>query len=436
MRLTQPARHVIQRRSTFAVAVALVLSVFPAWSCNTDGCPEGFAKLGDTCEAAVTRSQTSNQGVPDASTRSDAREPEGGSDEPADDGPRNEDRAGASGSAGTAGEAAGAGAGSEGEAGAAGTGGTAGAAGSAGTPAQESVCNDGGYRCAADTLQRCTKDGNAWESVEVCEPGQCDMDVRGCRVCSPGASRCMGTQVVSCNAEGTEATQTECAAPTPVCQNGACVECFVDTDCAADSCSKRTCTAGKCGASMPAAFGTECVAPDFDKKLPGRCTETRVCAALIAIRISAREAGDGSPINEAYVSANPDGFLKAAGMNGGPPGPWEPFMLIREQPGGSRVKLWSVANQGYVTPVAPGPVPEDKPVPEAKWLGSRASEPDTFELSSPEIGKPINIRSLRDTHYWSAEDWRELPADYIVRLRADRSELGPWEQFTLIPFTP
>lgn len=426
-----------------AAALALFSCIVSVSSCTSEGCPEGFAKQGPNCEPAQTRSKVSDQAPEqDASVRPDAGESEGSSGAGGE--PSKDDQAGAAGSKNEAG-----GSGSKDQAGGSGSqdrGGGSGGQGSkdeaGGSRSQESggarapapVCTGGGYRCAADTLQRCNSAGSAWESVEVCEPGQCDMDVHACRVCSPGASRCMGTQLMSCNAEGTKSTQSECTAPTAFCQNGACVECVMDIDCAAASCNKRTCTAGKCSAPMPASFGTACTAPDFDKQLPGQCTNEGVCAPIIAIRIAARAAGDGTPINPAYVSANPDGYLKAAGMNGGPPGPWEPFLLIREAAGSSKVQLWSLANQGYVTPVAPGPGADGKPSPEAKWLGSQATEPDTFELSSPEIGKLINIRSISDTHYWSAEDWMTLPADYIVRLRAERSELGPWEQFTLIPF--
>lgn len=418
-------------RSDCTVVLALLCCVPAASSCSV-GCPDGYAKQGGTCEPARARSKSADQpqsAEPDASMRPDAHEAEDNAG--AGGGPSQDNQAGASGSHDQAG-------GSNAKAGGSGgaEAGSAGAKDAGGMRAPAPVCNADAYRCAADTLQRCMEDGKAWENVDVCEPGQCDMDVHACRVCSPGASKCINTQVVSCNTDGTKSTQTECAAPTPQCLNGACVECVMDIDCAAESCKKRTCTAGKCSAPMPAAFGTACVATDFDKTLQGLCTAESACAPVIAIKIAARAAGDGTTINQAYVSANPDGYLKAAGMNGGPPGPWEPFMLIREAPGSSKVKLWSLANQGYVTPVAPGSVPEGKPLPEAKWLGSQATEPDTFELSSPELGKPINIRSIRDTHYWCAEDWMALPADYIVRLRAERSELGPWEEFTLIPFHP
>ncbi|HKU36564.1 MAG TPA: hypothetical protein VJR89_00415 [Polyangiales bacterium] len=300
------------------------------------------------------------------------------------------------------------------------------------------TCEAGDHMCDGNTLKTCNSSQTGWTNVRTCPAGLCDAQAETCRVCNPGQTMCQGGDTMAtCDSRGQTYTPQRCSEKTPYClAPGKCVECKSDADCEAGPCETRSCnvSTGACSAAKAAPAGTQCTAASPDQALPAECSPNKECAPVIALRMEARSAGDGTPIPAAWVSANPDGFIKAAGMNGPTPGPWEPFLMIRESPGSNRVALYSLFNKGYVTPVNPpsGGVPEGKPWPERKWLGSKAASRATFEFSSTALGTSTTIRSVSENMFWSAEDWTTPPSDYVVRVRTPSSDVGPWERFTIM----
>ena len=101
-----------------------------------------------------------------------------------------------------------------------------------------SLCTGNRYRCNSNSLEKCKTDGSAWDLVENCGTGTCQVSnpVNGeytqgnCKrqqVCTPiTAKRCNGTRAEHCNYDGTGWSLTsDCAQSDPVktCQDGACI---------------------------------------------------------------------------------------------------------------------------------------------------------------------------------------------------------------------
>lgn len=89
--------------------------------------------------------------------------------------------------------------------------------------------------------------------------GACDGSGK-CSYCAPGEKRCSAEVPETCGADHKWAAQPACAAPTPLCSDGDCVQCTVVGDCpsSGNACNAATCTAAhQCG-FVPAAQGTAC----------------------------------------------------------------------------------------------------------------------------------------------------------------------------------
>jgi hypothetical protein len=142
----------------------------------------------------------------------------------------------------------------------------------ANTPTSCNTAADGIVSCSANgTLTTtpcvaptpvCTTSGGVAACVG-CASGTCTgttpycLNGVECVACQPGAVTCQQTAPVSsglCSAEG-DWTYTPCAAPTPLCNAGGCVECSASTDCAAPT---PVCSANHC---VECVTGTDCAAP-------------------------------------------------------------------------------------------------------------------------------------------------------------------------------
>jgi hypothetical protein len=124
------------------------------------------------------------------------------------------------------------------------------------------VCGEGEYQCMGDQLQTCNADFTDWIAEGApCEPGLCSKEAMGCLECLPStAPTCEDERtVMTCTDQGMEAPQP-CAAATPFCAEGACVQCTTDADCPAamNDCGTMACTAGMCAAGSPKPRGTAC----------------------------------------------------------------------------------------------------------------------------------------------------------------------------------
>ena len=84
---------------------------------------------------------------------------------------------------------------------------------------EESVtCTPGAYRCRGDNVETCNASGSAWLHLETCAVscggGLCT------GACEPDATRCNGMNAETCNAAGTAWTVTETC--TTFCAPGGC----------------------------------------------------------------------------------------------------------------------------------------------------------------------------------------------------------------------
>lgn len=90
------------------------------------------------------------------------------------------------------------------------------------------TCTVGAERCTL-SLERCTPGdaGPAWQVVEDCasEGLVCVPSLLACRVCAPNATRCTGSDVEACAADGSGyAVQATCTGVGIGCRNGGCVD--------------------------------------------------------------------------------------------------------------------------------------------------------------------------------------------------------------------
>lgn len=100
------------------------------------------------------------------------------------------------------------------------------------------VCTGNRYRCNANALEKCKSDGSAWQLIENCGSGTCQVsnpvngeytqgNCKAAQVCTPiTGKRCNGTRAEHCTYDGTGwSLTTDCATTDPVttCQDGECV---------------------------------------------------------------------------------------------------------------------------------------------------------------------------------------------------------------------
>ena len=128
----------------------------------------------------------------------------------------------------------------------------AGAGGSAGKPSTTPApaCKIGQFKCVDDAIYKCNdaqtefiKDANV---KAPCGAGLCNEKLGKCNACVAGSKTCSdkGDAVVSCSDDGQTTTPRACESTAPVCTNGACGECRMDSDpnrtgCAAGNDCKR-----------------------------------------------------------------------------------------------------------------------------------------------------------------------------------------------------
>lgn len=106
------------------------------------------------------------------------------------------------------------------------------------------VCSDGGVACGST----CCTD-------QTCVGGSCQ------GVCAPGQTQCQGNVAQNCSSAGRWQTATTCSGTTPICTNGACVECTVGAvQCATDGGNGiQTCATGGTWGAPVACTGQTCV---------------------------------------------------------------------------------------------------------------------------------------------------------------------------------
>lgn len=86
-------------------------------------------------------------------------------------------------------------------------------------------CEPGQRRCLGSEAQRCSDDG-VYRTAESCGAENVCVDSLGCVACQPGTSVCAnnGTEVHSCNADGSVGSLTSTCSFGQTCRNGSCVD--------------------------------------------------------------------------------------------------------------------------------------------------------------------------------------------------------------------
>lgn len=119
------------------------------------------------------------------------------------------------------------------------------------------VCAPGQTQCDGPVPQTCNASDGQWTSGAV-TAGQCGA------VCTPGAVVCSGTAgdygVETCSAAGQWGSALACAAPTPLCLNGACAPCTGATTACGRECVDEQTDATNCGACGHNCLGGSCSA--------------------------------------------------------------------------------------------------------------------------------------------------------------------------------
>lgn len=122
-------------------------------------------------------------------------------------------------------------------------------------------CTPDTRRCRGDRVERCTPDGNHWETIETCQDDQtCVEGVCLDDSCPPGERQCAGDAVYVCAPDGQSWDREACPAGTS-CHLGYCVECI---------------TAAQCGA------GWDCI--------DGRCIDALVEITTLSLPDGTRDA--------------------------------------------------------------------------------------------------------------------------------------------------
>jgi hypothetical protein len=73
-----------------------------------------------------------------------------------------------------------------------------------------------------DVLQECKPDRSGFQRLRDCPPGQCDANAGTCRACMPGATRCVGNMLMTCDAQGAREMGMQCEER---CDGNRCVDC-------------------------------------------------------------------------------------------------------------------------------------------------------------------------------------------------------------------
>jgi len=92
------------------------------------------------------------------------------------------------------------------------------------------VCATGARRCEtrgqSPVISQCAPGREAFNVVRTCSPGQiCDAQNNECDVCTPGAVRCEGDTLVTCDARGQNETRQTCGAGLCSAQQRRCLAC-------------------------------------------------------------------------------------------------------------------------------------------------------------------------------------------------------------------
>jgi hypothetical protein len=87
----------------------------------------------------------------------------------------------------------------------------------------EAICNPGQKTCMGDVLQECRQDRSGFQRMRECGPGQCDANAGTCRACMPGAARCVGNMLMTCDPQGVREESEDCMPGR--CDGNKCVDC-------------------------------------------------------------------------------------------------------------------------------------------------------------------------------------------------------------------
>jgi hypothetical protein len=83
------------------------------------------------------------------------------------------------------------------------------------------VCTANQARCAGAVLEVCNATLTGFDSID-CSPAACNPTTGRCNLCTPGASRCVGSRTVAtCDATGQNEVQTDCGV-LETCSSGVC----------------------------------------------------------------------------------------------------------------------------------------------------------------------------------------------------------------------
>lgn len=160
-----------------------------------------------------------------------------------------------------------------------------------------STCLAGSKTCNGDTLQTCNATLTGFEDTP-CGSGLCDAVGRQCDVCVANTKSCDGNSVKTCNAQGQSYGMTRCPTEKPLCTgNGTCVQCEQATDCAAlGECSVAACNTanGSCASTFKAS-GVPCSKGVCDGR--GNCGPAPTCGDGIQNQAT-EECDDGNFVQE------------------------------------------------------------------------------------------------------------------------------------------
>jgi hypothetical protein len=106
-------------------------------------------------------------------------------------------------------------------------------------------CGMDAYTCEGPLLKKCKPDLSGFDDGTPCVSAElCDDANKRCNECLPNSKVCMGDTPMVCSADGKGPTPMPCAGATPKCNNGKCVQCTADADCAPMECRVASCNMG------------------------------------------------------------------------------------------------------------------------------------------------------------------------------------------------
>jgi hypothetical protein len=127
------------------------------------------------------------------------------------------------------------------------------------------VCQAGQFRCVGDTIYKCNdahSDFIVDPASKPCGAGLCNASLGRCNTCVPRSLTCTddGKSVRTCSDDGQQTSARACDASAPICVDGSCVECRMDSDpsktgCAAGNDCVRSNDQLTCKSSSGAAHG-------------------------------------------------------------------------------------------------------------------------------------------------------------------------------------